>query len=92
MNLEKFYFPDDNTLNFLAVLMVVLGFTLIAMLCTIAIKDKKEFKEMIKEDSKPVQKKRKKKLKKGCKHINRTPHWSDVFGYYESCKDCKRDL
>lgn len=27
-----------------------------------------------------------------CKHENRTQHYSDVFGPYQSCLDCKRDL
>ena len=27
-----------------------------------------------------------------CEHRNRTQHFSDVFGVYESCLDCGKDL
>jgi hypothetical protein len=31
-------------------------------------------------------------IKSVCEHKNRTQHFSDVFGCYESCNDCKLDL
>lgn len=31
-------------------------------------------------------------IKGPCRHQNLTQNFSDVFGYYKSCKDCGKDL